>query len=149
MRRCFSIHNVLKICLRTTLAAALICLAALVVSCKTVKTVEVPVYIHDTAYVAHNVHDSILVENTIKEYIKGDTVFFEKWHTKYKERIVYDTVYTEKEVPVTVKEETVEYVEKELNWFQKTMMILGGCFILSIIGFIAYIIIKIRAKIPI
>lgn len=124
----------------------MICLAALVVSCKTVKTVEVPVYIHDTAYVSHNVHDSILIENTIKEYIKGDTMFVEKWHTKYKERVVHDTVYKEKEVPVTITEEKTEYVEKQLNWFQKTLMILGVCFILSVIGFIVYIIIKLKIK---
>lgn len=114
--------------------AALTCLVLAAASCRTIQTVEVPVPIHDTTYLTHNVHDSVFVENLIKEYVKGDTVFLEKTKTKYIEKVRIDTLLTYKEVPVEVKVETTRFVDKELNWFQKTLMGMGVCFVISIIA---------------
>ena len=41
---------------------------------------------------------------------------------------------------------TVE-VKKPLNWFQKTMMGLGFCFILTVVGYVVYIIVKLKTGI--
>lgn len=118
---------------RAVMWAALICLVCMAASCRTIERVEVPVPIHDTTYVYHNTHDSVFVENLVKEYIKGDTVFKEKVKTKYIERLRVDTMFSYKEVPIEIEKETIKYVEKKLNWFQKTLIGLGVCFILSLL----------------
>ena len=47
----------------------------LFIGCKTVKqTVEVPVYVHDTTFVAKEVHDSTYIDKWHTVYINGDTV---------------------------------------------------------------------------
>lgn len=128
------------------MAAALICLVVAAVSCRTVERIEVPVYVHDTAYVAHEVHDSVFVENTVTEYIKGDTVFKNSIKTKYKEKIVHDTVYKVKEVPVEVVKEKTEYVERQLSWLQKTLMVFGVCFIISVAAWITMIVLNAKKR---
>ena len=64
----------------------------------------------DTTYV----HDSVRV----KEYVKGDTVYMDKFVYKYiyKDRFLADTVLKEVHDTTTVEKK----VEKELTWGQKT-----------------------------
>ena len=64
----------------------------------------------DTTYV----HDSVRV----KEYVKGDTVYMDKFVYKYiyKDRFLADTVLKEVHDTTTVERK----VEKELTWGQKT-----------------------------
>lgn len=131
---------------RAAVWAALICLVLSAASCRTLQTVEVPVPIHDTTYVTKNVHDSVFVENTVKEFVKGDTVFLEKTKTKYVEKLRIDTVIAYKEVPVEVEKETTKFVEKELNWLQKTLIGMGVCFIISVLIAIAIFILGLKKK---
>ena len=48
--------------------------------------------------------DSIYIRDSVIIYVKGDTVFKDRWHTEWKEKesgdtiILTDTVYIEKEV---------------------------------------------------
>ena len=48
--------------------------------------------------------DSIYIRDSVIIYVKGDTVFKDRWHTEWKEKesgdtiILKDTVYIEKEV---------------------------------------------------
>lgn len=132
---------------RAAVWAALICLVLSAASCRTLQTVEVPVPIHDTTYVTKNVHDSVFVENLIKEYIKGDTVFLEKTKTKYVEKLRVDTVIAYKEMPVEVEKETTKFVEKELNWLQKTLIGMGVCFVLSVLISIGIFIVGLKKKV--
>lgn len=132
--------------LRTVALAALVCLVFATVSCRTIKTVEVPVYVHDTTEVTKYVHDSTFIENTIKEYIKGDTCFVERWHTKYKEKTVHDTTFVYREVPIEVP--TTEYVEveRELTWWQRALMCLGACFVISVLWLVAILLLGLKKK---
>jgi hypothetical protein len=131
---------------RAAVWAALICLALSAASCRTLQTVGVPVPIHDTTYLTKNVHDSVFVENTIKEFVKGDTVFLVETKIKYKEKLRVDTIMTYKEVPVELKIETTKFVEKELNWLQKTLIGFGVCFIISVLIAIAIFILGLKKK---
>lgn len=131
---------------RAAVWAALICLVLSAASCRTIQTVEVPIPIHDTTYLTKNVHDSVFVENTIKEFVKGDTVFLVETKIKYKEKLRVDTIMTYKEVPVELKIETTKFVEKELNWLQKTLIGLGVCFIISVLIAIAIFILGLKKK---
>ena len=52
-----------------------VALCLLLTGCKAVKhTVEVPVYIHDTTFVAKEVHDSTYIDKWHTVYVNGDTV---------------------------------------------------------------------------
>lgn len=132
---------------RAAVWAALICLVLSAASCRTIQTVEVPVPIHDTTYLTKNVHDSVFVENTVKEFVKGDTVFVVKTKTKYVEKLRVDTIVSYNEVPVEVKVETTKLVEKELNWMQKTLMGMGVCFVLSVLVSIGIFIVGLKKKV--
>ena len=148
----FHSHNikVLLVEARTIVAVALICLAAAMASCRSIKTVtvEVPVPVHDTTYVSTAVHDSVWLESTTVEYIKGDTVYKTKIQFKYVERLKVDTVIQYIEKPVEITKETTEYVEKDLAWWEVTLMFIGGCFLFIIIMYIIYRIVKLKTKLP-
>lgn len=109
----------------------------LVVACSTHKQiVEVPVpvetvkteYIHDTRI------DSVFVKDSIDRWVNGDTVFIYKEHTKYKYLAKTDTLVRVDSIPKIIKVETVKEVEvNHINWWQESLMWLGGGLLLFII----------------
>ena len=127
---------------RTVVAAALACLVAAAISCRSVKTVtvEVPIQVHDTTYVSQQVHDSVFVES--KEYIKGDTVFLCK--TKYVEKTKTDTIvkYVERPVEIVKEVKTTKYVERRLRWWKRAFMGIGASVVLFTLMAIIYLAIK-------
>ena len=109
------------------------------VGCKALKqTVEVTVYVHDTAYLAKEVHDSTYIDRWHTEYQKGDTIYITDEVTKIVTKIKIDTAYKYVEKPVTIsKTETVE-VKKPLTWWQKTLMGMGVVGLMGLIGLIGW-----------
>lgn len=60
--------------------------------------------------------DSVLVKDSVFIHSKGDTVWFEKWHTKYKDRVVYQT-----QIDTLIKTDSIQVpypVEKKLTKWQ-------------------------------
>ena len=91
-------------------------------SCKSVKYIPVPEYhteykVKTDSFVKR---DSVWVKDSVWLWMKGDTVYKEHWHTKYKDRYVYrnmaDTVMQTDSVRVPYP------VERELNRWEKTKM---------------------------
>ena len=121
---------------------SVVALCLMLSGCKAVKqTVEVPVYVHDTTYVAKEVHDSTFIDRWHTEYQKGDTIFITNEVTKIVTKIKTDTAYKYIEKPVVVsKTETVE-VEKPLSWWQKTFVWIG---VLCLIGIVLWLVWKFR-----
>lgn len=86
-----------------------------------VSTKYVPVETVRTEYITKSdtfiKHDSILHKDSVFVYMKGDTVWLEKWHTRYIERlqkqIVTDTLIRCDTISVPYP------VEKDLTFFQK------------------------------
>lgn len=140
-------------------------------SCRTVKEIEYrDVYIHDTVTLKEVVHDSIekivqkhdsidhYYENVIyidtngvvhqreverlTKYIRETNEEFRIKESEYKERIAE----LEKQVG---ESQTVVEVKKPLNWFQRTMVGLGVCFIIVLIGYAIYIYFKLKTKVKI
>lgn len=142
---------------RVAVVVALICLTATVTSCRTVKEIQIvtdtvavydttEIFIHDTTKIKEIRYDSVdrLVEKTV--YVDTNGVVHEKEVEKLTHYIylqdeqykVMESYYKNKVSELEKKLEqkaTVEYVEKELSWFQKTMMWLGVGFIVVLIGF--------------
>ena len=121
---------------------SVVALCLMLAGCKAVKqTVEVPVYVHDTTYVAKEVHDSTFIDRWHTEYQKGDTIFITNEVTKIVTKIKTDTAYKYIEKPVVVsKTETVE-VKKPLSWWQKTFVWIG---VLCLIGIVLWVVWKFR-----
>ena len=121
---------------------SVVALCLMLAGCKAVKqTVEVPVYVHDTTYVAKEVHDSTFIDRWHTEYQKGDTIFITNEVTKTVTKILTDTAYKYIEKPVIVsKTETVE-VKKPLSWWQKTFVWIG---VLCLIGIVLWLVWKFK-----
>ena len=121
------------------IAALLIC--ALFGSCTTTQYVPVPEYHTDTVRISHNTHDSIYVHDSTYIKEKGDTVRIERWHTKYIEKQVHDTIYQSRTDSVPKPYPFVKVVERELTTNQKVLMILGA---VALMAFIVLVIFKLK-----
>ena len=90
---------------------------------------EVPVVMHDT--IAQNIWriDTTIVKDSVYFAIKGDTVFKERYNTKWRIKVSRDTINKVVEKPVEVIRNSVKTETKEVNrlyWWQKALMIIGG-----------------------
>jgi hypothetical protein len=98
-------------------------------------TLKVTKYERDSIYI----HDSTIVRE------KGDTMLIEKWHTRWRDRWMHDTVYQSRVDSVPKPYPVTEYVERKrskLDWF----FIITG--IIALIAVIVYAAIKVRRFLP-
>ena len=125
---------------------ALVMLAVVLCSCKTkyiteTEYKEVPVVMHDTVQshdtlkkIAFRI-DTTIVKDSVYFAIKGDTIFKERYRTKWRIKMVHDTIFTasdkrtHEEKPVETKHNTDKSDTKvvhRLYWLQKVLMLIGG-----------------------
>ena len=112
---------------------ALVMLALVCCSCKTkyiteTKYKEVPVVMHDT--VAKNIWriDTTIVKDSVYFSVKGDTIYKERYNTKWRIKVAHDTINKVVEKPVEVIRNSVKTETKEVNriyWWQKVLILLG------------------------
>lgn len=90
-------------------------------SCTTTKYVPVIEQKIDTVWQNHTSHDSIYLHDSTYVFVKGDTLYMERWHTKYVEREKHDTTYISKtdSIPTPYPVEKRVEVEKPLSWWQE------------------------------
>jgi hypothetical protein len=112
--------------LSVTFIALAIALMLSFSSCTTTRYVPVEHHTTDTVYQSKLQHDSIWLHDSIHVSEKGDTIRIERWHTKYIEREVHDTLYQSKHDSIPVPYEVIKEVPAELSWWQKTRIILGS-----------------------
>ena len=123
---------------------ALVVLAFLLCGCKTkyiteTEYKEVPVVMHDT--VAKNIWriDTTIVKDSVYFAVKGDTVFKERYNTKWRIKVAHDTISKVVTIPVEVvrtrtKTKTVVKEVNRIYLWQKVLMLIGGA---SLIYFLA------------
>ena len=123
---------------------ALVMLAVVLCSCKTkyiteTEYKEVPVVMHDT--VASNIWriDTTIVKDSVYFAVKGDTVFKERYNTKWRIKVAHDTISKVVTIPVEVvrtrtKTKTVVKEVNRIYLWQKVLMLIGGA---SLIYFLA------------
>ena len=112
---------------------ALVVLALVCCSCRTkyitnTEYKEVPVVMHDT--VASNIWriDTTIVKDSVYFAVKGDTIFKERYNTKWRIKVAHDTINKVVEKPVEVVRQSFKTETKEVNrtyWWQKVLMIIG------------------------
>ena len=125
---------------------ALVMLAVVLCGCRTkyiteTEYKEVPVVMHDTVQshdtlktIAWRI-DTTIVKDSVYFAIKGDTIFKERYSTKWRIKMVHDTIFTasdkrtHEEMPVETKHNTDKSdikVVHSLYWWQKVLMLIGG-----------------------
>ena len=106
---------------------AVVFLALLMCSCKSIEYVPVieKEVRHDSIYFTKVQRDSVWLHDSISVKEKGDTIRIEKWHTKYIEREVHDTIYQAKRDSIPVPYEVIKEVPAKLSKTQKGLMTLG------------------------
>ena len=132
---------------------ALVMLAVVLCGCRTkyitqTEYKEVPVVLHDTVQshdtlktIAWRI-DTTIVKDSVYFAIKGDTIFKERYRTKWRIKMVHDTIFTasdkraHEENPVETKHNTDKSDIKEVNriyWWQKVLMLIGGASLIDLI----------------
>ena len=120
---------------------ALVVLALVLCSCKTkyitqTEYKEVPVVMHDT--IAKNIWriDTTIVKDSVYFAVKGDTIYKERYNTKWRIKMANDTINKVVEKPVEVLRTSIKTETKEVNrlyWWQKVLMIIGGASLIDLI----------------
>ena len=108
-------------------------------SCKSVEYVFVPQTHTDTLIQTKIQHDSIYINDSTVITEKGDTVKIEKWHTKYVEKQVHDTLYIAKTDSVPAPYPVIKEVPAELSWWQQTRLHIANI-LLWVVGIVAVVI---------
>ena len=105
----------------------------LICSCKSVEYVPVvQKETHtDSIYLTKVQKDSIWLHDSIRVEARNDTVRVDRWHTKYVERLLHDTLYLSKRDSIPVPYEVVKEVPAKVSKMERTFMWLG---ILSLIA---------------
>ena len=120
--------------------------AIALVGCRTTR--YIPVVETHTEYVTkHDTimqRDSVMLHDSVYIHAKGDTVWYERWHTKYIDKYIYnvrvDTFLKRDSVPVPYP------VPASLTWWQRTKIEFGGYLIGAVAVLIAVLYIMYRRK---
>ena len=132
---------------------ALVMLAVVLCGCRTkyiteTEYKEVPVVMHDTVQSHATLKtiawliDTTIVKDSVYFAIKGDTIFKERYSTKWRIKMVHDTIFTasdkraHEDKPVETKHNTDKTDIKEVNrlyWWQKVLKLIGGASLIYLI----------------
>ena len=134
-------------CLLSMLSVTFLILAVALMlafsGCTTTKYVPVEHHTTDTVYQSKLQRDSIWLHDSIHVSEKGDTIRIEKWHTKYVEREVHDTLYQSVRDSIPIPYEVVKDVPAKLTTPQVALIVIG---MLTVIGLILYFVYWIKRK---
>lgn len=113
-------------------------------SCRSIKYVPIETIKHDSVYITQHQKDSIYIHDSIYQKEQGDTVLIEKWHTRYIEKQVRDTL-------IQIQRDTIPQpypyeveVPAQLSWWQKTRMHIGEITIIALLVLLGSWIVRIK-----
>ena len=102
-------------------------LCALLSSCKTKeRIVTIETVRTDTTYITRHERDSIHVHDSIHVRERGDTVLIDRWHTQWRDRWRYDTIYIARHDTVPRPYPVIQEVPAQLSWWQQTRLHLAN-----------------------
>ena len=130
---------------RFTLFSFVMVVLCCISSCTTTKYVPVVEYHTDTLIQKMTQRDSIYLHDSTIVREKGDTVLIERWHTRYRDREVHDTVYQSRIDSVPAPYPVTEYVERKMSGIDKFLIATG---IIAIIAAIIFAVYKLRRFLP-
>lgn len=137
MKKLDSLEASYRCCAWALWICVLLMIALWLTSCTTTKVVTVEKVKTDTTYITKQQRDSIWLHDSIHVTERGDTIRIERWHTKYVEREVHDTLYRAKTDSIPVPYEVFKEVPRKSTWFERIMFCTGIIAILCLILFVA------------
>ena len=132
-------------CEAVMITIALIMLLIFLGSCTTTKVVTVEKVKTDTTYITKQQRDSIWLHDSIHVSEKGDTIRIEKWHTKYIEREVHDTLYRAKTDSIPIPYEVIKEVPRQKTLLERAVVCAG---IIAIMILILIVVSKLKKFLP-
>ena len=97
----------------------------------------------DSIYLRRVERDSVFVRDSVTIREKGDTVYRDRWRVEYRERVLRDTAYIERNDTIT----NVVEVEKALSWWERTRMAAGDVALLGLVVLLIYLILRYGTKV--
>lgn len=113
----------------------------LINSCKTIE-VPYPVKTVREVYKEIEKRDSIWVHDSIYVRVTTDTVFMEKWHTKYIEKTRIDSIIKTDSIPIPYEVKVPYPVEKKLSLIQKVQINIGKYVLILVLAILGIFILK-------
>ena len=135
MKKLDSLEASYRCCAWALWICVLLMIALWLTSCTTTKVVTVEKVKTDTTYITKQQRDSIWLHDSIHVTERGDTIRIERWHTKYVEREVHDTLYRAKTDSIPVPYEVIKEVPAELSWWQTARIHLANILLYAILIF--------------
>ena len=145
MKKLDSLEASYRCCAWALWICVLLMIALWLTSCTTTKVVTVEKVKTDTTYITKQQRDSIWLHDSIHVTERGDTIRIERWHTKYVEREVHDTLYRAKTDSIPVPYEVVKEVPRQKSWFERTMFSVG---IIALMALALFLAMKIKRHLP-
>ena len=112
------------------------------VGCKSIEYVPVIEHRTDTVIKTHQRLDSIYVHDSTYIHERGDTVWVERWHTRWRDRLLLDTIYeaVHDTIPLPMGTGTWQTsmprtrpLGSSLTWWQQTRIYIGNIAIFATI----------------
>lgn len=128
------------LCLAGFWICVILIMALIFTSCTTTRVVER--VRTDTLMITKHQRDSIWLHDSTIVKVKGDTVEVERWHTKYVEKAVHDTIYKSKTDSIPVPVPVEKKVEKQLSGWQNFRLWMGNIALIAILMFVGWRILK-------
>lgn len=118
--------------------ALLIFIACSLVSCKAQQPQVIEKIVTNTEYIDRHHYDSIYIDNYVYVDKASDTIKVTETKVEYRYKVLTDSVEVLRvdSIPYTV--EVVKEVERSLNKYEKTMIRLGWCLIVLLVGIVGY-----------
>lgn len=133
---------------KITRVVIVIAIAMLILStfCRCTTTKYVPVTEYKDRVVAKTDSllktDSVYVHDSVSVYIRGDTVFKDKYHLQYKDRYIVRNLIVRDSIPYKVE------IEKQLSKTDKTFLNIGkiasACLFVGVLAFLGWIYWKLK-----
>lgn len=145
MKKLDSLEASYRCCAWGLWICVLMMIALWLTSCTTTRVVTVEKVKTDTTYITKQQRDSIWLHDSIHVTERGDTIRIERWHTKYIEREVHDTLYRAKTDSIPVPYEVIKEVPRQKSWFERTMFSVG---IIALMALALFLAMKIKKYLP-
>ena len=107
----------------------------LLTGCTTTKYVPVETVRTDTLKVTKYERDSIYIHDSTIVREKGDTMLIEKWHTRWRDRWMHDTIYQSRVDSIPKPYPVEKRVPAELTWWQQTRLHLANILLYVLLAF--------------
>ena len=114
----------------------------LLVGCKSIEYIPVVEHKTDTTYITKNHRDSIYVHDSISVRDRGDTVWIERWHTRWRDIYQLDTIHQATHDTIPKPYVMLEYTDKPLSAWQKLRIYIGDIAIFATLIIMVIFLIK-------